>query len=174
MCRVASSEGGFGREPMNRAVGAHDLFVPMSWAVGPGWYGSGLWPRTHAQTGFLGAFGRKLTAVLQSPSSAQDCSHIRAPPARIHTSLGQRPRSAIATTPRAESPTHPYAAMSSHPTRGIVPRDEPRRWRSRLGVTWIPGPLAQAGMDRAFGPELAPRLVFFTPLALLSPPCRNR
>jgi len=29
---------------MNRAIGAQGLFVPMTWAVGPGWYEPGLWP----------------------------------------------------------------------------------------------------------------------------------
>ncbi len=29
---------------MNRAVGAQGLCVPMTWAVGPGWYEVGRWP----------------------------------------------------------------------------------------------------------------------------------
>ena len=72
-----------------------------------------------------------------------------------HTSLGQRPRTSPPTPknrPRAESPKHARAAMS----RGGGKR---REHRSGLqpsasgcpGFLPIPGPLAQAGMRRAFG-----------------------
>ena len=33
---------------MNRAVGAHGLFVPMTWGDAPCWYEAALWPKLYA------------------------------------------------------------------------------------------------------------------------------
>src|SRR5213080_3543822 len=58
----------------------------------------------------------------------------------------------MANTASAESPVHPTAMRHSSPRHERCRTDESRLWC--LGGLCVPmsGPLAQAGMNRAFGP----------------------
>jgi hypothetical protein len=80
----------------------------------------------------------------------------------IHSSLGQRPRN-FAGDLRAESPSHlpvpnpPFVAGHSTRTLGKRLRHEMNRaFSPGASLSRIPGPLAQAGIERAFGPPSPP------------------
>ncbi len=119
---------------MNRAVGAPFLYLPVTWADGPGWYKSGLWPLVlHAHTLYV---------------------HTRLPPGR-HCAFQEQPELKGSGKPRLPRKWWQYALYSIlvrdhpntdfhakwHPKRdGGFMGSQPSNLRAKIEALWPPKP----------------------------------
>ena len=174
---------------MNRAVGAHGLFVPMTWGDAPGWYRTRRWRlRTIYRAMNLGRWPRLAScgplALPDADESALNGSNAPAQRQRrvLKPAWGNAPGNAMQNKERAESPCHPTVMryLSSHHER--CRWDKARRWRSCFVGSGHMGrcPMLASTAPLALGENWlvtilgrCPRLVLTGPLAHKYSPCHN-